>query len=221
MPFAGGIDSLSNGTLLLSAAAAFFYLLMQGRPPSWRRTVAKTASVGLLAVLAIIEGGPAMLAAALFLGAAGDAFLAQEGERFFLAGLASFLLAHLAYLMLFAETGGGVEILLAQPWRAILPLIALAASALLLTRLIKAAAPGLRMPVAVYVLAIAAMMLASATVGAPIVMLGAFLFVVSDAILAIEKFLMPSGSPHRRWSGPAVWTLYWAAQAAITLGFLL
>lgn len=221
MPFAGGIDSLSNGTLILSAAAAFLYLPMQGRPPSWRRTVAKTAAVALLAVLAVIEGGPPLLVAALVLSAAGDAFLAHDGDRAFMGGLASFLLAHLAYLTLFAEVGGGFEIVAAQPWRAVLPLVAVFAAAVLLTRMMKAAAPGLRVPVAVYVLAIVAMMLTSATVGAPIVMLGAFLFVTSDAILAAEKFLMPAASHHRRWTGPAVWLLYWTAQAAITLGFLV
>lgn len=221
MPFAGGIDSLSNGTLILSAAAAFLYLLMQGREQSWRRTIAKTAAVALLAVLAFIEGGPLLLVAALVLSAAGDAFLAHDGDRAFMGGLASFLLAHLAYVALFAEAGGGMEIVAAQPWRAVLPLVAVIAAALLLTRIMQAAAPGLRLPVAIYVLAIVAMMLTAATVGAPIVMLGAFLFVTSDAILAAEKFLLPPASHHRRWTGPAVWVLYWAGQVAITLGFLI
>ena len=69
MPFPGGIDSLSNGTLLFSAGAAFFYLLMQARPPSWRRTVAKAGAIVLLAVLTLLEGGPFLLAAALLFSA--------------------------------------------------------------------------------------------------------------------------------------------------------
>ena len=52
-------------------------------------------------------------------------------------------------------------------------------------------------------------------------MLGAALFVASDAILATEKFLLAQGSPHRRRAGTALWVLYWLAQASITLGFLL
>lgn len=220
-PFAGGIDSLSNGTLLFAAAAAFFYLLVQARPPSWRRTLAKAGSVALLALLAIIEGGPWLLVAALLLSAAGDAFLAQEGEKPFLGGLASFLAAHLAYVALFWTHGGGIEILLAQPWRLALPAVALLATAVLLRRLLPAVGAPLRLPVTAYVAAILAMMAAAATVPAPIVVLGAALFVASDAILAVERFLLAPASPHRAWAGPAVWVLYWLAQAAITLGFLL
>lgn len=221
MPFAGGIEDLSNGTLLFSAACAFFYLLMLRRPPSWRRTAAKTLSILLLAVLTAIEGGPLLLVAALVASAAGDAFLAQDGERAFMGGLASFLLAHIIYVALFATTGGGLEILSVQPWRLALPAIATLAALALAVRLLPAAGPALRAPVAVYIAAIVAMMWASATVPAPIVMLGAALFLASDAILAIEKFLLAPASLHRAWSAPAVWILYWTAQATITLGFLL
>jgi len=221
MPFSGGIDSLSNGTLLFSAAAAFFYLLMQSQPPSWRRTAAKTLSIGLLAVLAAIEGGPVLLIVALALSAAGDAFLAQEGEKAFLGGLGSFLLAHMAYVALFAIAGGGMEILAVQAWRLGIPVIATAAALLLVVRLMPAVGPALKLPVTLYVAAIAAMMWTSATVPVPIVMVGAALFLASDPILAIEKFLLSPASPHRAWAGPAVWILYWLAQVTITLGFLV
>lgn len=221
MPFAGGPDSLSNGTLVLSIAAALLYLLMQARPPSWRRTVAKAGSVALLALLAMLEGGPLLLVAALLLSAAGDAFLAHDGEKPFLGGLASFLLAHLAYVALFVAAGGGAEILAVQPWRLAIPVAATVAALLLLGRLLPAVGGALRPPVSVYVAAIVAMMWASATVPAPIVMVGAALFVASDAILAVEKFLLSPQSPHRAWAGPAVWVLYYLAQATITLGLLV
>lgn len=221
MPFPGGIEALANGTLVFSAAAALLYLLIRDRAPSWRRTVVKAAAVALLALLAAMEDGPVLLMAALALSAAGDAFLAHEGERPFLGGLASFLFAHLAYVALFATAGGGAEILLAQPWRAALPLLAAAASVVLLFRLLPAVGPALRLPVAAYVAAIVAMVVTAATVPAPVVMLGAVLFLASDAILAIEKFLLAPDSRHRVWAGPAVWVLYYLAQLAITLGFLL
>ena len=226
MPFPGGIDSLANGTLLLAAVAAFLYLLVQDRPPSWRRTAVKAAAVALLAVLAFIEGGPLLLVAALLASAAADALLAQtggeeEGEGFFVAGLAGFLLAHLAYVALFAIAGGWLEILSVQPWRLALPALATLATLLLSARLLPAAGPALRMPVAAYGLAILAMVWLSATVPVPLVMIGAALFFVSDAILATEKFLLSPSSPHRGWTGPAVWLLYFLGQATITLGFLL
>ena len=65
------------------------------------------------------------------------------------------------------------------------------------------------------------MMVTAATVPVPLVMFGAALFVLSDAILAIDRFLLSPNSAHKAWAGPAVWVLYYLAQAAITLGFLL
>jgi len=221
MPFDGGVDSMSNGTLLLSGLAALLYLFALGRLAGWRRTVVKTAAVALLALLAAIEGGPLLLIAALALSALGDAFLAHDGEKPFLGGLASFLVAHIAYVALFVMAGGGIEIIAVQPWRLVLPAIVIAGAGLLLMRLLPAVPGALRVPVAAYVAAILAMMVAAATVPAPIVMIGAALFVASDAILAIQTFLLADGSRHRAWAAPAVWILYYAAQAILALAFIL
>lgn len=221
MPFDGGIDSLANGTLVLSVIAAVLYLPVQGRAPSWRRSLVKTASTALLAVLAYIQGGPALLVAALALSAAGDFFLSRAGERAFLAGLASFLAAHIAYVPLFLSVGGGTDILLWQPWRIGLAVVAIAGAGLLLRRLLPAAGAQMRGPVALYAAAILAMLLAAATVPAPVILAGAVFFVVSDSLLAAGRFLLPAGSPRQRPVGAAVWVFYYLAQAAITLGFLL
>lgn len=221
LPFAGGIDSLPNGTLLLSVIAALLYLPVQGREPSLRRSVVKTASTALLAALAFIEGGPWLLVAALALSAAGDFFLSRDGERSFLAGLASFLAAHVAYVPLFLSVGGGTDILLWQPWRIGLAVLGILGAGFLLRLLLPAAGPQMRAPVALYTTAILAMLLAAATVPAPVIVVGAALFVASDSLLAIGRFLLPAGSPRQRPVGTAVWVLYYLAQAAITLGFLL
>lgn len=221
MPFAGGPESLANGTLLLSVAAAALYLPVQGRAPSLRRSLVKTAATALLGVLAFIEGGPWLLVAALALGAAGDFFLSRDGEAAFLAGLSSFLAAHIAYVPLFLAAGGGAEILTWQPWRLALVLLAILGAALLMRRLVPAAEPRMRLPVAVYAAAILAMLLAAATVPSPIILIGAILFVLSDSLLAVGRFLLPADSPRQRPAGAAVWVLYYLAQAAIALGFLL
>lgn len=221
MPFPGGLEAHPNGTLLFSAALALFYLLMQRRSPSWRRTFAKAGSIVLLAVLSLIVGGPVLLAVALILSAAGDAFLAQDSEKSFLAGLASFLAAHLVYIALFMVVGSGVEILVAQPWRLAFPVAATLVGAVLLQRLLQVVPAPMKLPITVYVVAIAAMMLASATIPVPLVMLGAALFVASDSILAVERFLLAPNSSHRIWTGPAVWVLYYLAQTLLTLGFVL
>lgn len=216
MPFPGAIDSLSNGTLLFSAIAAFFSLLAQGRAPSWRHTAATAGAILLLALLATMEGGPLLLILALSLCAAAAAFLAQAGEGPFRAGLASLLAGHLAYAALFAVTGGGMEILAAQPWRAALPALGILAATLLLLR-----PPAPRLPLAAGIAAMLAMVFAAATVPAPLVLIGATLLLAADALLAAERFLLAGNSPHRAWAGPAAWILSYLAQLSITLGFLL
>ena len=221
MPFPGGIDSLPNGTLILSAAAALLYLAVQGREPSLRRSLVKTAAVALLALLAFLQGGPLLLVVALALSAAGDAFLSRDGERAFLAGLASFLAAHLAYVALFASIGGGMEILTWQPWRLAIVAVAALGAIALMRLLLPVAGPRLRVPLALYAGAILAMMLAAATVPSPVIVIGAMLFVASDSLLAIGRFLLPAQSRFRLPLGAAVWIFYYLAQAAITLGLLL
>lgn len=219
-PFAGGLEATANATLLFSFVAAILYLGMLRRPSSWRRTLAKAGSVALLALLAFSEGGPLLLVAALLLSAAGDACLAQEGDKPFLAGLTAFLAAHLAYAVLFWTAGGGVAIVAADPWRAVLAFVMAAFAAVMFARLRPALPTGMVAPVAVYVQAILAMGVAGATLSAPLIILGAVLFMASDAILAVERFLLEPTSPHGAWTGPAVWMLYWTAQALITVGVL-
>lgn len=220
-PFPGGIESLANGTLILSLAAAIAYLPVQGRAPSLRRSFAKTSAVGLLAVLAFLQAGPLLLIAALALSATGDALLAQEGEKPFLAGLASFLGAHIAYVALFLAVGDGLEILAGTSWRLALAALAIAATVLLLRLLLPAVGAQLRLPVMLYSIAILAMLLAATTVRAPAIIAGAVLFVISDSLLAVGRFLLAPDDPRQKALGPAVWISYYLAQTAITLGFLL
>lgn len=220
LPFPGGPAAEPNATLIFSLLAAIYYFLMLSRPPSWRRTVVKAGSVALLAVLALVAEGPTLLVAALAACALGDAFLAQEGERAFLAGLASFLLGHLAYVWLFAAAGGGPQAIVFTPWRLALA-IALALLCLgLVARLRGPAGRSMRGPVAVYGAVILAMALAALTLPVPLVIAGAVLFVASDAVLAAERFLLDPTSPYRPAAGAFVWIAYYAAQLLITLGVL-
>lgn len=221
MPFPGGLAATANGTLLFSIIAAFVYLLIVRAPPSWRRTVVKALSTALLALLAAIEGGPALLVLALGLGSLGDAFLANDGEKAFLGGLASFLAAHLTYVWLFWSAGYGVEMLAADIWRVAGVVLILGLAAVMLYLLLPAVGGNLRIPVGVYVGAIVLMGITALALENPLVILGAAMFMASDTILASEKFLLAERSPHRHWTPYAVWTLYYAGQAAIALGFLL
>lgn len=216
MPFPGGIANASNGTLLFSLLFAVFYALVIFRAPSHRRTIAKTAATLLLAMLAMLEGGPWLLIAALALSAAGDAFLAYDGERAFMAGLGSFLAAHIAYIALFIVIGGNAI----DGWRIVVAGVMTVFAASFLAWLWNKVPGELRIPVAVYAAAILGMGLASLTVPNEVVTLGAILFIASDAFLASGKFALAQNSPKRVPFAYAVWGLYYAAQVLLTLSVL-
>ncbi len=221
MPFPGGIEANANATLLFSFVAAVIYVFALDMPPKWSRTAAKTAAVAFLTVLAAMQGGPLLLVATLALSAIGDAFLSRDGEKAFLGGLASFLAAHIVYVVLFLKAGGGLDLLSAESWRGAIALAMAAFVIVMLAALWRRVGPQLRTPIAVYVAAILAMGISALTTDKVWVIVGAVLFMVSDGLLAAERFLLAAISPHRVWMRYAVWVLYYAAQLAITLGFLL
>ncbi|MFD2053617.1 lysoplasmalogenase [Mesorhizobium calcicola] len=221
MPFAGGIDANANATLIFSLAAAVIYAFTLGMPPTLARSAAKTLAVAMLAVLAALQGGPLLLVIALTLSAVGDAFLSRDGEKAFLGGLASFLGAHVVYVALFLRSGGGLELLGAESWRGAIALAMAVFAIVMLAVLWRRVGPGLRVPIVVYVAAILAMGVSALTTGSVSIIGGALLFMASDGLLAAEKFLVAAISPHRAWMRFAVWALYYAAQLAITVGFLL
>ncbi|RWB04470.1 MAG: lysoplasmalogenase [Mesorhizobium sp.] len=221
MPFAGGIDANANATLIFSLAAAMIYAFTLGMPSTLARSAAKTLAVAMLAVLAGLQGGPLLLVAALAVSAAGDAFLSRDGEKAFLGGLASFLVAHIVYVALFLRSGGGLGVLGAEPWRGAIGLAMAVFVVIMLVALWRRVGPSLRIPITVYIAAILAMGISALTTSNMWVIGGAVLFMVSDGLLATEKFLVAAISPHRAWMRFAVWALYYAAQLATTLGFLL
>ncbi|AZO01242.1 lysoplasmalogenase [Mesorhizobium sp. M9A.F.Ca.ET.002.03.1.2] len=221
MPFPGGIDANANATLLFSLVAAVIYAFTLDMPPSLARLAVKTLAVALLAVLVLLQGGPGLLVAALALSAIGDALLSRDGEKAFLGALASFLVAHVLYVALFLRSGDGVGLLSAEPWRGAIAVAMVVFAFAMLFALGRRVGPALRLPVGVYIVAILAMGISALTLNSLWVIGGAVLFMASDGLLAAEKFLLPAISLHRVWMRYAVWMLYYAAQLAITLGFLL
>lgn len=182
----------------------------------WRQSLLGRASFKLLAssafvVVALQSGALASaygrwILAALALSWIGDALLLSRQSRRFLLGLASFLLAHVAFALAFAQRpsdpallaaalaamgafGGGV---LAWLWRHL-------------------STPFYRITVAAYVLAIVAMgalaIAASAAAGTWLPAAGAVAFAASDLAVARDRFVAP-GFFNRAWGLP----LYYAAQ---------
>ncbi|MDF1598184.1 lysoplasmalogenase [Mesorhizobium sp. YIM 152430] len=221
LPFPGGLESQANGALILAILAAVIYLYARTLPVSWRRSAVKTIPLAALAWLSFGEGGPWLLTAALALSALGDLALAQEDDdRFFLAGLGAFLAAHVAYVALFATGSAGFAIFVVEPWRLAAALAICAFGIVMLLRLWPALVAAMRPAVLAYMLAIVAMGVAAFTTQSSAVMVGAVLFIASDAILATERFLLRPNALLRTVTGPAIWVTYIAAQIAITLGVL-
>lgn len=213
---------LIAGDLLAAAGAgiAVVYLTLPalagpGLPPVLLAAVKGTMCPLFATALLLYRGRDPTawrLALALLLSAAGDVFLALDRQGLFVQGLASFLLAHVVYLWQF---------LLHRPRPFRLPAVRvwLAAGLVLAIGIMLAIlTPGLGKlagPVYAYIGAIAAMALAAiALPGRGAVVAGALCFVLSDALIALDKFVAPI--PH---VGPAIWVTYALAQLLIVAGW--
>ncbi|MBP7064941.1 lysoplasmalogenase [Ferrovibrio sp.] len=203
--------------------AALYMLLPLLAVPHWLVVLSKGLVCPLLALQAwrwraqIGEAAARLLVAALLFSAAGDVFLALDRVRLFVPGLASFLLAHLAYLALFYRNRARPFRL--RLWQTCAIAALLGYAALMLAWLTPALGP-LLLPVCFYIAAIMAMGVAALALpqirlgGYFWVGLGAISFIFSDSLIAIDKFLLPLA-----WAGPAIWLSYVAAQVAILLGW--
>ncbi|MEZ4608053.1 MAG: lysoplasmalogenase [Deinococcales bacterium] len=122
----------------------------------------------------------------LALSLAGDVFLMLPKERF-IWGLMSFLLAHVAYIIAFSQGGLGLNI------GVLLALIAL--GIIVLSQLYPWVESKLKIPVIIYVTIILLMAYAATgrylslkSAASSLAMLGAYAFVLSDSLLAFNRF---------------------------------
>ena len=173
------------------------------------------ASTGFLATAvtagALRHGFGRIIFAGLLISMAGDMFLIGQGRRYFLFGLASFLLAHIAYTTAFILHGQHRR----HALLAALPIIVVAV--LVLTWLQPHLEPPIELPVQVYVAAISLMVITAfgaRGAGAPIlIVVGAVLFFVSDLAVAMQRIVAP-GFPAYLWGLP----LYYSGQLCLALG---
>jgi uncharacterized membrane protein YhhN len=152
----------------------------------------------------------ALVVVALLFSLAGDVFLMLPSDRF-IPGLASFLVAHIFYLLAFAVDGGAEG-----PLLSLLPVGVLGG---LMYAWLRPGLGRMRVPVACYVLAIVAMAgfalarwLDAPSAGTQLAWVGAGLFVVSDAVLAANRFRTPFPAAQA-----VVLSTYFAGQCLIAL----
>lgn len=209
----------ANAALLLALVAAglsaALHLRAEYRGPRWQTYLFKPATTTILLVLAAAStsahGSRYQLAIVVGLAFSllGDILLMLPRERF-VAGLASFLVAHIAYAAAF--TAGS-----APGLASLLLLLPLLGAALPVLRRLWPGLGRLRVPVLFYAATIVIMVgLAWArawgvpSTGAALAAVGAMLFMVSDTVLAFNRFQRPFHSA-QAW----VMSSYVAAQALI------
>jgi uncharacterized membrane protein YhhN len=194
----------------LGAVAVAAALLYIASPFDTAELRIVTKPVPALALAALVgsarrDGYGLAVAAGLIISALGDVLLEVPGH--FVAGLATFLSAHIAYTIAFLRDERRLRLERALPFAA-WPLAAYA--------WIRPGLGDMTIPVVVYMLAIGTMMWRAAArwdgqPGATAAVIGAILFGLSDTLIAIEKFRTPlPGVPSF-----AIIVLYWAGQTGI------
>ncbi|HCM77141.1 MAG TPA: lysoplasmalogenase [Cytophagales bacterium] len=160
--------------------------------------------------------------AAIFFSFLGDVSLMFQGknELFFIAGLGSFLIAHVCYIAAYhqhkAEGNGLYGV---QKFRLAMPIV-LAGSGLI--SILYAHLGSLKVPVVLYAIVLIVMVMQSLfrygftnSRSFWMVLGGASLFMISDAMIAINKFLFAF-----EWSGLAIMSTYIVAQFLIIEGLI-
>lgn len=149
---------------------------------------------------------------ALVLSLAGDVFLMLPRDLF-VAGLGSFLLGHVAYIvgLLSGPTSGAGLAIGAAIIAVALPLLGVR-----ILRAVRAGdEPGLAVPVTLYIAVISAMVVSAGASGSALALAGALSFYVSDALIAWTRFIQPLA-----WGRVAVMVTYHAAQVALVVSLV-
>jgi uncharacterized membrane protein YhhN len=211
-----GLAMTSLAAVAVAAPLDWWSVAVRGRRREW---VLKPLVLALLIVAAWSMGASESTAgwwllAALGLSLAGDVALLSESDPRFIVGLAGFLAAHLAFVVAFAHLG--------MP-RADLGLVGLALVVGMVAVVGRRVVPAARAEggtvlagaVAAYMGVIGAMVVAAWATGHLLVALGATVFMVSDAVLALDRFVRA-----RRFGSLAVMVTYHLGQVLIVLGVL-
>jgi uncharacterized membrane protein YhhN len=152
----------------------------------------------------------------------GDVLLLFTGrdELFFMGGLVAFLVGHVLYIIAYRQhqqAGLGEELLSTQKFRFALPVV-LAGTGLI--TILFPSLGDLRIPVMIYavvlmIMVITALLRYGRTTSASYwqVLLGAMLFMISDSLLAVNKFLQPF-----QMASVSIMVTYIAAQYFIVEG---
>ena len=177
----------------------------------------------MLAVYANTEAGRGRhtIILALFFSFLGDTFLLYDYKNasFFIIGLVCFLITHIIYIIYFLSLKPAKVSFLKTNWWIVL---LVAGYGIALVWFLYPSLGPLKIPVLVYALVICSMLLSSIHIYprvkwqvGQLFIAGAFFFVLSDSLLAINKFSQPFP-----FAGVAIMLTYCLAQYCIAKGFV-
>lgn len=197
----------------IACAALVWFLRMDWAQPA--ASAKFLASCGFLATAvsagALRHGFGRIIFAGLLLSMSGDMFLIGQTQRHFLFGLASFLLAHIAYITAFVTAGQN------RRWTFLAAVPILAIAVLILIWLNPHVPAELAMPVRLYTAAISLMVItalgARGAGASRLIVAGALMFFVSDLSVAMQRIIM-TDFPTVIWGLP----LYYAGQLCLAVG---
>lgn len=186
----------------------------------WARVeqVAKPLVMVALAALALTMGAVdhtagRLVLIALFFSLVGDIFLLRKAKVDFIGGLVAFLLAHLAYVLAFLALG--FHLWWALPGLTIAVLLGLTSGRRIVRAAFRDEGAALGVGVTAYLLVICAMVVTASGTGRPLVLLGALAFLVSDTVLALDRFVGPRANARM-----VVIVTYHLGQAMMVIGAL-
>lgn len=206
--------SLLLGAIFLSA---IIYIVGDFQKSTTLKYIFKPLTTILIIVLAffqqpeVSETYKYLIIIGLFLSLFGDVFLMLPSDKF-VQGLASFLVAHIFYIWAFTLGFG--------PYFEFSFLIPSAIYAIIFLWIILPKTANLKLPVFIYALMLLVFMwqatgrffyLAETT--ALFTILGAVLFVISDSVLAFDRFLVKK----YKFSQTLILATYWGAQVLLAL----
>jgi uncharacterized membrane protein YhhN len=202
---------MTNITKLSFWVLAGSYLVAQAYGFVAYSFVHKALPIFILLFVALIKlTGPTriLIIAALFLSATGDILLALDLQQGFIYGLLAFAFAHLFYTACFYRWHNWQK---HYRWL----FVGLALHLTVMLYFILPASGQLRIPVIIYMAVIAAMTCSAVMVktATRYILFGAVLFVTSDSLLAINKFLFALP-----YENVLIMSSYYAAQYFLIIG---
>lgn len=210
------MTGLATGLLVVFAVAAVADWVAEGTGRARVRYLTKPAALAaLLGVALALDPASSTMRAwfvvALAFSLAGDVFLMLPSDRF-VAGLAAFLVAHLAYiggLLADGVSAGGLAAGLA------VAAVAVVAIGRPLLAGVGRTATEMTVPVAAYMAVISAMVVCAVGTGDGLAIAGAALFYASDTLIGTSRFVRSTP-----WAPVAIMVTYHMGQCLLVLSLL-